>query len=389
MSELHYLRNAPKRFLFDGCKLIYHQQRLQDFLDGKKIRPLHIDMGIHKACNMRCIYCYGIKQKPSRDYIPKDRLLWLAEDAADEGVKSIAVIGDGEPTLNDGLYDFVQYGTDCGLDMSVATNGLLLDEEKLKILTANLKWLRFNVSGVGEGYDKVHTTVNKFPKFEEVIKLAVKYRNKCTIGLQMVLIPQSFDQVIPLAKKALEWGVDYLVIKQFSDGGVDMPIHFDIDSYTNVKPILEYAEGLSNESTKIIVKWSAMADSRSITVHNKWGFDRCIDLPLIFQISGNGNCYPSGYMFGDNRYCYGNINRTRLKDIFAGKRYWHVIRKVANTPLKKLCTGQCRHCETLKFMDKLTKAYKGDLQEALIEMCGSRKQYERIMRLPPEHVNFI
>ena len=387
MSELTYLKK-PQKYLFDGCKLLFHQKRLQDYLDGKKIAPLHIDMGIHKSCNMRCIYCYGVKQKPSPEYIPKDRLLMLADDAKECGVKSLAIIGDGEPTMNKGLYAFVKYGKSIGLDMSVATNGLLLTEKQVKILTDSLVWLRFNISGVDK-YDYIHTTKNGLAKFEQVIKWAVKHKGKCTVGLQMVCIPECFSEILPLAKKAVEWKVDYLVIKQFSDGGTGMPTQFDMDSYNNAIQALQIAEGMSTNETKIIVKWSAIQDTRDITKHHKWGFDRCIDLPFIFQISGNGKCYPCGYLFGNSDFCYGDVTKSRLRDILYSGQYWDTIKKVADTPLEQLCQGQCRHCFTNKFMFELLKVYAGNLHDALSKLCDGESQYQKLLQNPPDHINFI
>ena len=378
------------RFLFDGCKLLWHRDKLQDYLDGKHISPIHIDMGIHKSCNIRCIYCYGIKQKPAPDYIPEDRLLKLADDAKECGIRSLAIIGDGEPTMNKGLYPFVQRGKKNNIDLSVATNGLLLDEDKIKILTESLVWVRFNISGVDK-YDFIHGTKDSFSRFENIIQLAVKYgkQNKCTIGLQMVLIPQCFSEVIPLAIKAKRWGVDYLVIKQFSDPEEDIPVSFDMSEYDRVTEALNIVEGMSDENTSIIAKWSAIKDSRCITKEHIWNFDRCIDLPFIFQISGNGKCYPCGYLFGNDGYCYGSVIDQDIKTILSSARYREVIKRISETELINLCRGQCRHCETNKFIDRLTKLYTGNLEEALIKMCGSKEQYETLINNPPTHINFV
>jgi MoaA/NifB/PqqE/SkfB family radical SAM enzyme len=390
-DKLPYLIQEPKKYIFDGCKMLWHQDRLEAFLRGERIMPIHIDMGIHKACNIKCVYCYGVKQGKTAEYIPEDRLLLVAEDAGNYGIKSIAIIGDGEPTMNKGLYPFVQALYDNGVDCSVATNGLLLDWKKIQLLTKCCTWLRFNISGVDK-YDWVMgASQGSLVKFEEVIKDAVSLGkcNGCTIGLQMVLIPDCFSEAIPLAKKAIEWGVDYLVIKQFSDGGSGMPIHIDMDKYKEVFNELVQAEAMSTKDTQIIVKWSAIKDTTTITGNKHWDFDRCIDLPFIFQISGNGNCYPCGYHFGNDKFCYGNINNERLYDVLTSTRYWKIIEEVARTPLDELCTGQCRHCESLKFLDRLNKIYRGNLESALVEMCGGVKQYNKLMSNPPEHINFL
>lgn len=391
MSELPYLKQPIHQYWFDGCKMIYHQDRLEDYLMGYRITPVTIDMGIHKGCNVKCVYCYGVKQGKSAEYIPTDRLLLLAEDARKFSIRSIAIIGDGEPTLNKGLYPFVEALRDSNVDCGVATNGLLLDMSKLRTLTKNATWIRFNISGV-ENYDWVMgAPKGSFKKFEEVIQQAV-YQGKtngCTIGLQMVLIPECFKEVLPLAKKAVEWGVDYLVIKQFSDGGVGMPIHFDMNKYKEVEDDLRHAEELSTKATKVVAKWSAIGDTIRITRDKHWDFDRCTDLPFLFQISGNGECYPCGYHFGNKRYCYGNVNMDRLGSILRSERYWDIIKEVGDTPLEKMCTGQCRHCEPLKFLHELNKIYDGDLTKALSELCGGREQYITLMNNPPDHVNFL
>jgi MoaA/NifB/PqqE/SkfB family radical SAM enzyme len=388
---MDYLKQGPQKYLFDGCKMAWYPERLQAFMDGERIMPVTIDMGIHKGCNMRCLFCYGTYQKPSNAYIPTHRLLMLAEDAGAAGVKGIAIIGDGEPTLNKGLYEFVDALTANKVESAVATNGLLLDEDKAEALTRNCTWLRFNISAVGEKYPVIHkgTTIHDAIKIERIIDHAVRKKGKCTIGLQMVLIPECFDQAVPLAQLGVDLGVDYVQIKQFSDAGTGMPMHFDMEKYDEITGILREAEGLSNDRTMVLVKWRALEDSKNITMKREWGFERCIDLPFIFQISGNGKCYPCGYMFNKDEYCYGDVTKERLSSILKSDRYWAVVGKVAGTPLQDLCTGQCRHCCTNKFMYNFTKAYKGDTYDAISELCGSEEHYQKLLDEPPMHLSFI
>lgn len=353
--------------------------------------PVTIDMGIHKGCNMRCVFCYGTYQKPSNASIPLYRLLMLAEDAGRAGIKGIAIIGDGEPTLNPGLYSFVEALTAYRVESAVATNGLLLDNEKTEILTKNCTWVRFNISAVGDKYPVIHkgTTIDDAKKIERIIAHAVKHKGKCTIGMQMVLIPECFDQVVPLAKLGVDLGVDYVQIKQFSDAGTGMPMHFDMHRYDEITQILREAEGMTNERTQVIVKWRAIEESKNITMEQKWEFEKCIDLPFLFQISGNGKCYPCGYMFNKEEYCYGDVTKDRLAKILKSDQYWAVIKKVAETPVKDLCNGQCRHSCSNKFMDRFVNAYKGDAKNAISELCGSQEQYQKLLNSPPEHLSFI
>jgi len=108
-------------------------------------------------------------------------------------------------------------------------------------------------------------------------------------------------------------------------------------------------------------------------------------------MSGNGKCYPCGYLFNSEEHCYGDICTDSLYDILHSQHYWRIVKAVGSTPLQKLCKGQCRHCETNKFIDQLVKGYSkcGDLKQTLVEMCGGEGNYNTVMNNPPEHLTFI
>ncbi len=118
------------KYAFDTNKGIYHMERIYaHFRDGERIYPLHVDIGATKICNAKCIYCYGIKQKMDyKSIIPRHAMLDVFGTAASLGIKSVTVTGDGEPTLNPALYEAVNLGHKTGLDIGIATNGILISE---------------------------------------------------------------------------------------------------------------------------------------------------------------------------------------------------------------------------------------------------------------------
>ncbi len=353
------------KYLMDGNKLIWHMDRVEKhFKHGERIAPLHIDIGVTKNCNAKCIYCYGKFQTMTKDVVPGAVLIQMFHDAPLLGVKSLAVIGDGEPTLNPALYDACEIGKMHGLDISVGTNGIALNEKKLNRLLSTCTWLRFNLSAVDEeGYKSIHG-VPEWKCVQANIKLAVelkkKLRSKCTIGLQMVLMPQCLDQVIPEAKFAVANGLDYFVIKQFSDPGCDEMKPFELSWYDNISvtTVLKEAESLSNWKTKVIAKWGMMHSK------GKRAYDHCADCALLFQISGSSKCYPCGYLFGDERYCYGDLKKQTLKEILDSERYWSIIEHMRKDfDVHKDCKGCCRHDFTNAFINNYLN--------------------------PPDHINFI
>ncbi|MCG8509879.1 MAG: iron-sulfur cluster assembly protein, partial [Rhodospirillales bacterium] len=49
-------------YRMNGHKMYWHLDRVNDWVKGKRVAPIHIDVGLSKGCNIRCHYCYGVTQ---------------------------------------------------------------------------------------------------------------------------------------------------------------------------------------------------------------------------------------------------------------------------------------------------------------------------------------
>ena len=335
--------------LMDGTKILWHMDRVIEHYDkGNRIAPLLINLGATKKCNANCVYCYGNFQgKDQISSIARGPLIDLFDSAVLLGIKAIEIIGDGEPTLNPHIYDAMTVGKARGLDMAFSTNGILLDNyEKRSNVLRNNKWMRFNLSaGTKEGYKKIHR-VDRFDRVVENIKAMVKLKKEedyeCEIGLQAVYVPGLMDKEMPkLSELAVKLEVDYLVIKQCSlpEDGTVADVSFDVKDYDKpeVKKVLKDCEKMSTDKTDIVVKWGFMKMGR------RRPYDHCVDVPLLFQVSGNGKCYPCGYLFGNPEYEYGDLNEQSLGEILNSEKYWGIIDKMKKFDVHNDCKGCCRH----------------------------------------------
>ena len=124
-SDITHLLNMSKlngedkklddKWNMDSHKLFWHLDRVEAWQRGERIAPLHIDMGISSGCNMACTFCYGVIQ--NRDgygtnskkifHMPTSAVKRTFKDAKDIGVKSIALIGEGENTLHPDFYEII------------------------------------------------------------------------------------------------------------------------------------------------------------------------------------------------------------------------------------------------------------------------------------------
>ncbi len=349
-------------YKMNGSKMLWHMDRVLEWGKGKnRIAPLFIDIGATKKCNARCRFCYGIWQELDGSIIPRDVLCNLLRDAPRLGVRGMTFTGDGENTLNPALYDAIEIGRDNGLDIAVATNGIALDKDRIRQLLANCIWIRFTIcSADRESYKFMHG-VGQFENVRSNIEMAVNERKsgQATIGMQMVLTPDCFSQIIPLSQMAVNLGVDYLQIKQFSDPGDERMHPFEFEAYKDVIKRLKEAEAMSNDITNIIIKWAMIDDTGKNKV-----YDHCNSLPFLFQISGNSKCYPCGYLFNREEYCYGDLKTQSFEEIITSDMYWNIIKYMAEEfDVNKDCMGRCRHHFVLNFLHEYLN--------------------------PPEHINFL
>ncbi len=307
----------------------------------------------------------------------RDVIFRFLDNAAEIGVKAISFVSDGESTCSPHLYDAIVRGKANGLDMALGTNGYLLREEKLEEILPALSYLRFNVSaGEPERYANIHGCSKKcFYKVFDVVKkcVAIKKANHLavTIGLQMVLLPDFADQVLPLAKLGKKVGVDYLVIKHCSDDergslGVDYSKYFDMVD------ILKEAESLSDKNYLVKAKWSKILSG------GQRKYSRCYGPPFIMQFSGSGLVAPCGMLFNTRykKFHIGNIVDTPFKEIWQSDRYWDVVNLIASDKFdaKTQCGSLCLQHKVNEFLWDLKQGHA-----ALKEPAGDQ----------PIHINFI
>lgn len=341
---------ADKLRRMDGSKLLWHMREVKGWQQGERIAPIHIDMGIAKFCNVKCVFCYGKFQQPKPVFIPRDALLNIISDAYDIGVKSLAFIGDGEPTCNPYLYEALDLCKKLQIDTAISTNAVLVNtEEKAKQILSACTWARVCISaGTQAGYEKIHG-VDKFKEAVKAIQLLVETKKKfgyrCDIGMQAVYIPGVMDEeMIAESALALALDVDYFVIKQCSlpDAGESGMEIFDVNAYDSekVQKVLAQCESMSTERTQIIPKWQTIKQKGIRPYHG------CLAVPFISEISGDGSWYPCGFMFGGRpeveQYKFADLTKERLKDVFNSCHYWNVIENMEKFNVHSDCKGACR-----------------------------------------------
>ena len=370
--------STESELILDGTKIAWHQERVEAWERGERIAPVTIDMALTRACNYGCHFCYAMLQENDRSVINQPIIYDFLEDCAEIGVKGISLVSDGESTISPVFVDTVTRGSELGLSMATGTNGFVLTRRRLEEVLPHLTYLRINISaGEKERYAEIMGVKEKWfdrvcQNIADMVEIKRRDNLNVTIGLQMVLMPEYSDQVLPLARLGKKLRPDYLIIKHCSDDE-DGTLGVDYSGYEKVYDTLRQAESLSDDEYKVVVKWS------KIKANGERSYQRCYGAPFMLQMSGSGLVAPCGMLFNERykKFHIGNICETRFRDIWASDRYWEVMNYLASPKFnaQKMCGSLCLQHKVNETLDEYQK--------------GRFAFPDLIKKSPPQHINFI
>ncbi len=322
----------------DGHKLVQHSRRVVDWLNGANVYPIYMEVSPSGACNHRCLFCGLDFMKYQKRFLDVGLLRDRLPEMARLGVNAIQYAGEGEPLLHGDFANIVRYTSAAGIDVGVSTNGVLLDVSMSEKILPHCTWIKVSVdAGKGETYARVHgCRESDFGKVMANMHSAAEIRNDnkyaCTLGFQMVVLPENISEAHLLAEEAYGIGVDYIVLKPYSQhplSGNERYHDLGIDLSKLDKIHLHNLEG---EHFKVIVRDNAFY---RITEDRK--YDRCLALPFWSYVDAGGGVWGCSCFLGDERFYYGNIGENTFEEIWEGG-----LRKRNLEMMKSFDVSRCR-----------------------------------------------
>jgi MoaA/NifB/PqqE/SkfB family radical SAM enzyme len=163
-------------------------KRILDFLTGKKVGPLRIELLLNNHCNLNCVFCY--RNTPEfrknsrylyRNELSLSKLLDLVKQAHNLNVFEWYISGGGEPFFyNRKLMKVIHQIRKYGMNGNINTNGTMLNSSIIKDII-NLKWDTLTLS-IESSDEKIHDALvgrkNSFSKIEKNLELLKYYKWK-------------------------------------------------------------------------------------------------------------------------------------------------------------------------------------------------------------------
>lgn len=326
--------------LIDGHKLLYHPARVAEWLGQGDCFPLYIEVGLTNRCNHRCIFCALDWLERGGVDIERDLMLKALDDMAAHGVKSIMFAGEGESLLHKDAALFMQHANRLGIKVAVTTNGVPLTPEKAEACLPHLAWIRFSVNaGTSEQYALVHhTQAGDFERVLANIRFAADFKKShglaVDIGVQILLLPESIDGVLTLARLVKEAGADNLQVKPYSQHPSSTNrFALDYERYLELEPQIE---AFASDTFAVFFRKNTIR-----RIVDGIDYDSCHGLPFFGLINARGQIIPCNLFYNDPDFIYGDLHEASFADIWQGERRKKVIAALGKRDIKE-CRLACR-----------------------------------------------
>lgn len=329
-------------FRIDEQKLSFHPGRVSQWLEqkddwesAKHIYPLYVEVSPTGICQHRCTFCAIAYLGYKSDFIDPVIFHDRAKEMGAAGIKAIMFGGEGEPTVHPKINIMVGSCISSGIDVAFTTNGALLD--RLAALPA-CKWVKVSLNaGTRETYAKVHRTKEKdWDTVWANLRAAVKRKGECTLGVQMVLLPENEHELPLLQKLCDDAGVDYLVAKSYSQ-----------HKFSSSHEYENFVPALPEEAPNVVVRKNAI-------LTHEIPYQKCNATPFFWAyLMSNGDLYSCSAYLSDSRFNLGNINTQTFKEIWHGEKRranWEYVRKHLDI---KECRINCRMNQSNVYLNDL------------------------------------
>jgi GTP 3',8-cyclase len=347
--------DSMDKYRIDTHKLLYHVDRVNEWLRGRPIYPIYMEISPSGACNHRCTYCGLDFMEYRRRFLDAAVLHERLTEMGRLGVRSIMYAGEGEPLLHPQLAEILQRTSASGIDAALTTNGVRLTSQVAEAILPVAKWIKVSING---GTAKTYAGIHRCPEadFDRVIanlKDAARIRGNrgyaCTLGMQQVLLPENCHEATTLAAIARDIGMDYLVIKPYSQHPRSKTTRYSEVRYGEYESLAAELEGYNTPDFQVIFRHNAMS---------KWDngqrdYSCCQALPFWSYIDAGGNVWGCSMFLGDERFRYGNIQEQSFEAIWRGDKRTASLAWVEQNLEVAQCRVNCRMDEVNRYLWEL------------------------------------
>jgi hypothetical protein len=193
------------------------------------LAPISINLDLTTACNYRCTHCIDWDILNSRHKYREAELRESLSVMAQRGLRSVILIGGGEPTLYPRFAEFVQFLKELELDVAIVSNGSRGDRlAAAAAFMGERDWIRLSLdSGSNELFVKMHRPVDPACNLDAICAWAPKIKAagpRARLGYSYIIVwsgasrddetlAENIDEIVMATERAKRSGFDYISLK--------------------------------------------------------------------------------------------------------------------------------------------------------------------------------
>ena len=191
--------------------------------------PISINLDLTTACNYRCDHCIDWDILNTKHRHDEETLRSSICTMVERGLRSVILIGGGEPTIYPGFAEFVRFLKDLELQVAVVSNGSRGDV-LLEVADAFTPrdWVRLSLdAGSNELFRAMHKPVKRSLSLDEICEWVprIKARNpRVEVGYSFIIVwegasreqaqlRENVHEIAMAAERARRSGFDYIALK--------------------------------------------------------------------------------------------------------------------------------------------------------------------------------
>ncbi len=248
--------------------------RLKEYLfwqikggEAPESAPISINLDLTTACNFQCPHCIDGDIINTGKMLDLKYLKTLISDWSKKGLKSVILIGGGEPVLYPYFEEVVRFLKGLSLQVGIVSNGTNMKKiENICNLLDKKDWVRLSLdAGTNGTFQKIHQPRVKIT-LEEIVAQVKEMRQKnkefqmgfsfLIIGddkkVNNVALAKNIQEIVPAAKLAKENGFDYLSLKPFINPEGERATMISPANLKEIKQEVEKAKKLEDKNFKVI-----------------------------------------------------------------------------------------------------------------------------------------
>lgn len=326
-----------------------HNQVKHGEKEGEVPVPRLIAWEVTRTCNLSCIHCRAASiDKPYPNEFTTEECMRLLDDVV-TFASPIMILTGGEPLLRPDIFEIASYGSEKGLRMVMATNGLLIDDQTCqRMKESSIQRVSISIDGAtAQSHDQFRQVAGAFAGALR----GINFLKKGSIEFQIntTVTRENLHELPDIQKLALELGAAahhiFLLVptgrgKDLKDQEIaaddyEQTLHWFYDQREKVPMQLK---ATCAPHYYRIMRQRAKEEGKEVTVKTH-GMDAvtrgCLGGTAFLFISHVGQVQPCGYLEVD---C-GNVRQSRLEEIW---RNSDVLKNLRNFEVYK---GKCAVCE--------------------------------------------